>query len=230
MSRAQGQPWGQQGIFELKISRCGKAYISNAIPRTLRPRGMCWGHRDAHHLGDGAHNARTLDYSSFGHAALFSDEIANARGALIVSWCGMRGIVTLATALALPNGSPVAFPYRDLIVFCAFSVVLTTLVIQGMSLRWLVERVGLRDDGMVEREIGIARAETARVALRELESERPLPYSSLREEYEARRRSGEDQSNGSRNDPSSNLVSLQRRLVYAQRQALVDLRARDVNR
>ena len=56
---------------------------------------------------------------------------------LIVSWCGMRGIVTLAAALALPS----SFPYRDLIVLCAFAVVLVTLVLQGSTLRWLIDRV-----------------------------------------------------------------------------------------
>src|SRR5262249_2707915 len=57
------------------------------------------------------------------------------RGVLIVGWSGMRGIVTLAAALALPmqiNGR--AFPFRDLIVFTAFAVVLGTLVIQGLTL------------------------------------------------------------------------------------------------
>ena len=147
---------------------------------------------------------------------------------LIISWSGMRGIVSLATALALPSGSPGVFPYRDLIVLCAFSVVLTTLVIQGLTLRWLIEWTGVRDDGLVEREVGLARAETARVALRALEEE-PSPISqTLRRDYEARRRSGADQSAGSRAERSSSTASLQRRLIDAQRQALIDLRARDV--
>ncbi len=48
------------------------------------------------------------------------------KNSLLVSWCGMRGIVTLAAALALPDGSggAPAFPYRDLIVLTAFAVVL----------------------------------------------------------------------------------------------------------
>jgi monovalent cation/hydrogen antiporter len=149
-------------------------------------------------------------------------------GGLIISWCGMRGIVSLATALALPSGSPSVFPYRDLIVLCAFSVVFSTLVIQGLTLRWLIERAGVRDDGVVEREIGIARAETARVALRALDLEPPPSSLTLRQEYEARRRSGEDQSVGSRPESSSTVASLQRRVVDAQRQALMDLRASDV--
>jgi len=150
------------------------------------------------------------------------------RGGLIISWCGMRGIVSLATALALPSGSPGAFPYRDLIVLCAFSVVLATLVIQGMTLRWLIEWTGVRDDGLVEREVGLARAETARVALRALEQEPPSISQTLQRDYEARRRSGADQSTGSRAERSSSTASVQRRLIDAQRQVLIDLRARDV--
>ena len=55
---------------------------------------------------------------------------------LIISWSGMRGIVSLAAAMALPP----AFPYRDLIVLTAFAVVLGTLVIQGLTLKPLLAR------------------------------------------------------------------------------------------
>jgi CPA1 family monovalent cation:H+ antiporter len=143
---------------------------------------------------------------------------------LIISWSGMRGIVSLAAALALPSD----FPYRDLILLCAFSVVLVTLVAQGLTLRWLIERVGVRGDGVVEREIGIARAETARVALRALESEASTASAVLREKYEARLRSGESQSAGAAVEESSAMTLMQRRAVAAQRHALMDLRARDV--
>src|SRR6185312_10457308 len=89
------------------------------------------------------------------------------RAAIVIAWCGMRGIVTLAAALALPAGSPDAppFPYRDLILFAAFSVVLGTLVVQGMTLSPLMRALALEDDGSVEREVRLARAETARAAL-----------------------------------------------------------------
>ena len=84
----------------------------------------------------------------------------------VVAWCGMRGIVTLAAALALPDGAPgAAFPYRDFILFTAFCVVLGTLVIQGMTVRPLMRLLRLKDDGSVDREVRIARAETARAGL-----------------------------------------------------------------
>ena len=86
-------------------------------------------------------------------------------GAAVVAWCGMRGIVTLAAALALPDGGGAAFPYRDFILFTAFSVVLGTLVVQGMTVGPLMKLVRLRDDGSVDREVRLARAETARAAL-----------------------------------------------------------------
>jgi Na+/H+ antiporter len=150
---------------------------------------------------------------------------------LVISWCGMRGIVTLAAALALPDGSPAtAFPYRDLIILSAFCVVLSTLVVQGLTLRPLLEWLGLHDDGSVEREIRLARAETARVALRVLDGHEPLASAAtLRREYEARLRSGEGRSAaGSPPESGPGLAAIQRRAVAAQRQALVDLRARDV--
>jgi CPA1 family monovalent cation:H+ antiporter len=85
----------------------------------------------------------------------------SARAAAVVGWCGMRGTVTLAAALALPT----AFPHRDLVLFTAFAVVLGTLVVQGVTLRPLIARLELRDDGEVEREVRLARVETLRAAL-----------------------------------------------------------------
>jgi len=143
--------------------------------------------------------------------------LPSARSGMLVAWCGMRGIVTLATALALPS----AFPHRDLIMFCAFCVVLCTLVVQGMTLRPLLLWLGLEDDGTVERELNIARAETARAALQALDGAAPaMPAELLRREYRARLHQGAEN--------SSVLADLQRRAVDAQRRTLIDLRARSV--
>jgi CPA1 family monovalent cation:H+ antiporter len=86
--------------------------------------------------------------------------------AAVVGWCGMRGTVTLAAAIALPTGADGAtpFPYRDLILVTAFGVVLGTLVLQGLTLRPLMLRLRLKDDGAVEREVRLARLESLRAA------------------------------------------------------------------
>ncbi|MFL6234941.1 MAG: cation:proton antiporter [Thermoanaerobaculia bacterium] len=90
-----------------------------------------------------------------------------ARGAAVVGWCGMRGTVTLAAALALPTGGEggVPFPYQDLIRATAFGVVLGTLVLQGLTLRPLLLRLRLEDDGAVDREVRLARVEPLRAAV-----------------------------------------------------------------
>jgi CPA1 family monovalent cation:H+ antiporter len=62
---------------------------------------------------------------------------------VIISWAGMRGVVSLAAALALP----LAFPERDLIVFVAFCAILATLVLQGTTLEWLIRRLGVEEGG-----------------------------------------------------------------------------------
>jgi CPA1 family monovalent cation:H+ antiporter len=97
-----------------------------------------------------------------------ADTVAlTSRGAAVVGWCGMRGTVTLAAALALPAGGNGAtpFPYRDLILVTAFGVVLGTLVLQGLTLRPLLLRLRLEDDGAVDREVDVARVETLRAAV-----------------------------------------------------------------
>jgi monovalent cation/hydrogen antiporter len=103
----------------------------------------------------------------------------------VVAWCGMRGIVTLAAALALPDGSGgmPAFPYRDLIVLTAFTVVLGTLVIQGLTLRPLLQALGLDDDENMEDEMTIGRKEIFKAAIESLGDQDTEVASQLRSEY-----------------------------------------------
>jgi len=107
------------------------------------------------------------------------------RRGVVVAWCGMRGIVTLAIALALPDGASAApaFPYRDLIVLTAFTVVLGTLVIQGFTLRPLVLALGLEDDHAIEEETRIGREEMLRAALNILGQTDESVTVSIRREY-----------------------------------------------
>ena len=104
------------------------------------------------------------------------------RGGLVVSWAGMRGIVTLAAALALPDGDN-PFPQRDLILFCAFAVVLGTLVIQGFTLGPLLRLLDFPQDQILEKESGFARTEALRAALASLDGEEGEAASRVRDEY-----------------------------------------------
>ena len=107
-------------------------------------------------------------------------------GTIVVSWCGMRGIVTLATALALPDGTigGHAFPFRDLLVAAAFAVVLGTLVIQGLTLAPLMRWLQLDDDRAEEREVALARQHMGQTALDMLRADNSPPALLLRREHE----------------------------------------------
>lgn len=102
-----------------------------------------------------------------------------ASGALVVGWSGMRGIVTLATALALPE----AFPQRDFIQVSAFVVVLGTLLIQGLTLRPLLGLMRIPEDDVVDRETATARQAALAAALQRLEGDDTRAARRLREEY-----------------------------------------------
>ena len=106
------------------------------------------------------------------------------KSALVVGWCGMRGLLTLATALALPfDGAFANAELRDLVIVAAFSVVLGTLVIQGLTLGPLLARLGLDDDGRGERERDTARQEVTRAAIKALEGVDEPEAAILRKEY-----------------------------------------------
>jgi monovalent cation/hydrogen antiporter len=114
----------------------------------------------------------------------------------VVGWAGMRGVVTLALALALPvevaGGGP--FPDRNLVVFLAFSVIVVTLVGQGLTLPLVIRRLGVTADD--EGSAGDGRRALARlseVALDHLDAIDPeadgVPgelVERLRERYRAR--------------------------------------------
>jgi monovalent cation/hydrogen antiporter len=105
---------------------------------------------------------------------------ASARVSTLVSWCGMRGVVTLAAALALPvalpNGEP--FPQRDLVILLAFGIVFVTLVGQGLTLPALIRALRLERDTSGETESELAREAMRRAAIQavnKLVAEQGLP-------------------------------------------------------
>ncbi|MEU7294734.1 Na+/H+ antiporter [Streptomyces exfoliatus] len=103
------------------------------------------------------------------------------RETIVMWWAGMRGVASVALALAIPlrtdDGSP--FPGRDEIVFIAFCVIIATLVFQGLTLPWLVRRLGVRADAdaerALERDLAIRAAKAAKRRLKEIEEVEELP-------------------------------------------------------
>ncbi|MCN9239771.1 Na+/H+ antiporter [Streptomyces sp. RY43-2] len=103
------------------------------------------------------------------------------RESVVMWWSGMRGVASVALVLAIPlttnDGSP--FPDRDEIVFIAFGVIMSTLVLQGLTLPWLVKLLGVRGDTESEKEfertLAIRAAKAARHRLREIEEVEELP-------------------------------------------------------
>ncbi|HYL28339.1 MAG TPA: cation:proton antiporter, partial [Gemmatimonadales bacterium] len=114
----------------------------------------------------------------------------------VVSWTAMRGVVSLAAALALPlvaaDGQPLLL--REQIILLTFAVILVTLVLQGLSLGPLVRRLGLPEDRTLEHEEIHARDAAVRAALERLERLQEQEHgveeelADLRSHYEARAR------------------------------------------
>src|SRR5258708_20155124 len=100
---------------------------------------------------------------------------------ILVSWGGMRGLVTRATALALPQ----QFPSRDVIVLSAFMVVLGTLILQGFTIRPLIALLRIAPDSSLDEEVSQARNAMLDAALKELTMVHGDGAAALRAEYEA---------------------------------------------
>ena len=147
------------------------------------------------------------------------------KSALVVGWCGMRGLLTLATALALPEAAgDMSFPHRDLVIVAAFSVVLGTLVIQGLTLGPLMRWLNLSDDGRFEREREFARQEATRAALRALDGVEEPEAAILRKEYNVVL-----QDEGLRGLRPKVFGKLRMKAIAAERQAVQNLRrSRDI--
>jgi monovalent cation/hydrogen antiporter len=150
------------------------------------------------------------------------------RSALLVAWCGMRGTVTLAAALALPAD----FPYRDLILFSAFLVVLGTLVIQGLTLKPMMAGLGLEHDDAVEREVRLARVETLRAGAAAMTDGAGGTEAArlLRRQYEVRLAQAEARHAGGDHDnekaaPILALAAAALNATRAERRRLLELRA-----
>ncbi|MGW0733374.1 Na+/H+ antiporter [Streptomyces sp. NPDC002851] len=112
----------------------------------------------------------------------YDEEIpVSRRETVVMWWSGMRGVASVALALAIPlrtaDGS--AFPDRDEIIFIAFGVIMATLVVQGLTLPWLVRRLGVEADaeaeGAFERQLAVRAAKAAKARLQEIQTVEELP-------------------------------------------------------
>ena len=148
----------------------------------------------------------------------------------VLSWAGIRGAVSLVAALALP----IHFPDRDLIVFLTFAVIVSTLVLQGLTLPGLIRLLGVSDDGGAEREEAKARIRTAEAALARLEelleegTVHPKTAERLRgslgfrrDRFRARFDDGDD---GAIEERSAAYQRVTRELLAAEHAALLTLR------
>jgi CPA1 family monovalent cation:H+ antiporter len=164
---------------------------------------------------------------------------APPREVFLIGWTGLRGVVSLAAALALPlataAGAP--FPYRAEIVVITFVVILVTLVLQGLSLPPLVRRLRLPRELAHEREEAHARAHAATVALERLDRTVTveglrLPVEvvgRIREAYTERlRRLAPADGGRSRAEEEAAVRQLRAEILGAERRALIDLRDREV--
>ena len=151
-----------------------------------------------------------------------------------LSWMGIRGVLSLAAALALPLA--IASQQRDLIIFLTLCVILATLLLQGLTLpaliRWL--HLSADDDGVLKEEEAQARVVAARAALTrldELETANAAPamvFTHLRAQYTHRIHradtSAEAEEASHDREVADQVVQVQQALLDAERAAVIKLR------
>ena len=150
---------------------------------------------------------------------------------MIISWCGMRGSVSLAAALALESD----FPQRNLILLLTFAVIFSTLVLQGLTLPALIRTLGVTDDGADTQEEILGRRAAADAALGRIDelAAEEWTYDETMErmrklyEYRSRRfaaRAGETEDGDGIEHRSRKYQKAVRSVLDAQRAELVRLR------
>ncbi len=158
----------------------------------------------------------------------------------LIAWCGMRGVISLAAAFALPftlpDGSP--FPGRNFILFFTFCVILTTLVGQGLTLPFLIRKLGIRDDGVTDEEERSARLAANQAAIKFLEDAAarngasPEVLQRLRAEYDDRmaqlQRCASENGNRSGGVVTPDYQRLQQDALTTERQKIIQLRNEQV--
>jgi NhaP-type Na+/H+ or K+/H+ antiporter len=160
------------------------------------------------------------------------------RYVLVVGWTGLRGVIALAAAMSLPqtlaDGAP--FPNRDLIIFLTFSVIMATLVVQGLTLPPLIRALGLESSQHVDQEEFEARRNILERALDRLEDLRKQDtgrfadvYDDVGQHYRTRLSTlngeGADE-HGTTAEHTRRYDEVSKELVGLERQIAIDLRNR----
>ncbi len=166
-----------------------------------------------------------------------NDARPDTRQVFVIGWTGMRGVIALAAAISLPqglaDGSP--FPHRNLIVFLTFSVILVTLVVQGLTLAPLIRALGLATTSKPDCEEQEARRMMLEAALAQLQNRdrtKDLPgsaglYDDLAKHYAQRLASisnQRDELNTSSPELHDSYLDLSHELLGTERQTAIQLR------
>ena len=145
----------------------------------------------------------TIRYARYWVGVWQSDPIAGParparlqkRNLFLVGWTGLRGVLSLTAAISLPEVLPngKAFPQRNMIVFLTFCVILTTLVLQGLTLPALIRKLGLqaKDDEVereeeARREMLVAALDAVKRRKWKAQPEIAVIYNELEKVYESR--------------------------------------------
>jgi monovalent cation/hydrogen antiporter len=156
------------------------------------------------------------------------------RGLFVIGWGGMRGVLSLAAAVSLPYALPGGgmFPQRSMIIYLAFCLIVATLVLQGLTLPWLIRSLGLSASGGINDEEQEARRVMLREALVHLDRKRSknrdqsAMFGELIASYQRRL----DAMPAEREEPAQGLVDQARRsdailaALEVEREALIRLR------
>lgn len=149
----------------------------------------------------------------------------------VIAWSGMRGVVSLAAALALPltiNDKP--FPNRDIILFITFSVIFATLVLQGLTLPRLIRWLGIKPDSAEEQQEQTARMRVASSIIEHIEENYSLSLSDnvlsqVKSKYEIRiEKMRQETSRKMSNEQIEEFHRIQNELLKAERKVILDLR------
>ncbi|HLK61045.1 MAG TPA: Na+/H+ antiporter [Chthonomonadaceae bacterium] len=164
------------------------------------------------------------------------DPAPSWQNVMIIAWTGIRGGLSLAAALAIPLtlGSGTPFPQREQIIFLTYTVILTTLVLQGLTLPFLIRYLRVKRDGSRAQEENTARLTATKAALSRLEAlsgEDWVPSGvagHLREHYMEKLRLLEGREDGSADsafeEKTAAYSRLQQALLAAEHKTVVRLR------